>query len=305
MSIEKIDRNGIIILYKEQDWTSFDVVAKRRGILGTRKVGHSGTLDPMATGVLPLFMGRATKAVDMQVIKDKEYVATFKLGIKTDSGDILGTVIEEKPVDVTDEQVKSAVMSFKGEISQIPPMFSAIKVNGQPLYKLARKGITVDRNRRCVTIKEIEMLDDGNLPENEYKIRVKCTEGTYIRTLIDDIGEKLGCGGVMTSLCRTMACGYTAEQAVTISRLQKAREEGTIDSLVLSTDTVFMHLPRIDLSKELAMRTLNGAESRISKPDGDYRVYYHDRFFAVSNITDKKLKVIKLFTEKEKENLDA
>ena len=184
-------------------------------------------------------------------------------------------------------------------------MFSAIKVNGQPLYKLARKGVTVDRNRRCVTIKEIEMLDDGNLPENEYKIRVKCTEGTYIRTLIDDIGGKLGCGGVMTSLCRTMACGYTAEQAVTISQLQKAREEGTIDSLVLSTDTVFMHLPRIDLSKELAMRTLNGAESRISKPDGDYRVYYHDRFFAVSNITDKKLKVIKLFTEKEKENLDA
>ena len=207
-----VDRNGILILFKPQDWTSFDVIAKARGILGTRKVGHSGTLDPMATGVLPVFMGRATKAVDMQIIKDKEYIATFKLGLNTDTGDITGEVIKERAVSATKADVLAEMENFKGEITQLPPMYSAVKINGQPLYKLARRGVEaaqVERKPRKAVIRQLEMLEDETLSENEYKIRVLCSEGTYIRTLVEDMGENLGCGAVLTSLSRTMACGYT------------------------------------------------------------------------------------------------
>ncbi len=300
------DRNGIVILYKDQDWTSFDAVAKARGILATRKVGHAGTLDPLATGVLPLFLGRATKAINMQIVKDKEYVATFKLGTRTDSGDILGTVLAEKEVHVSRRELLEEMENFKGEITQYPPMFSAVKVNGQPLYKLARQGVTIDRKPRTAIIKELELVQDDTLPKNNYKIRVVCSEGTYIRTLIDDMGEVLGCGAVMTSLCRTSACGYKIEEAVSISQLQQARNDGTIDSLVRPTDSVFRHLPEMSLNKELTIRLINGAKSRISKPDGDYRIYYKGKFMAVANVTDKKISVVKLFVEpdKEKENFN-
>ncbi len=304
----QIDRNGILILYKPKDWTSFDVIAKARGILSTRKVGHSGTLDPMATGVLPIFIGRATKAVDMQIIKDKEYIATFKLGINTDTGDITGDVIKKRKVESFKEDVLNEIENFKGEITQLPPMYSAVKINGQPLYKLARRGIDakqVERKPRKAFIKVIEMIDDKNLDENEYKIKVLCSEGTYIRTLVEDIGENLGCGAVLTSLSRTMACGYTLSDAITLEQLQKARNDEKIESLIVNTDTIFMHLERIDLSKELAIRILNGARSRISKPDGDYRAYYNNKFYAIANVTDKKMSVVKLFVEKEKENIDA
>ena len=158
-----VDRNGILILYKPQDWTSFDVIAKARGILSTRKVGHSGTLDPMATGVLPVFMGRATKAVDMQIIKDKEYIAVFKLGLNTDTGDITGEVIKEREVTSSKADVLAEMENFKGEITQLPPMYSAVKINGQPLYKLARRGVEaaqVERKPRRAVIKELEMLEE-------------------------------------------------------------------------------------------------------------------------------------------------
>ena len=298
----QIDRSGILILEKPQGWTSFDVIAKARGILSTRKVGHSGTLDPMATGVLPLFMGRATKAVDMQIIKDKEYIARFRLGLNTDTGDITGEEINRREVKSTQDQVKAALENFKGEINQLPPMYSAVKLNGQPLYKLARQGVTVERKIRTVTIKELELLAYEN---EEYTIRILCTEGTYIRTLVEDLGEMLGCGAVLTALERTMACGYTLADTITIEQLQQARAEGTIDNLIAPVDTVFTHLPRIDLSKELAVRAVNGAKSRIAKPDGDYRVYYNDKFYAIARIEDKKMLVVKLFVDKEKENLDA
>ena len=300
------DRNGILILYKPQDWTSFDVIAKARGILSTRKVGHSGTLDPMATGVLPVFMGRATKAVNMQIIKDKEYIATFRLGLNTDTGDITGEVIKQRTVTAVKDDVLGEMEKFKGEITQLPPMYSAVKINGQPLYKLARRGASVEdveRKPRKAVIKELEMLDDDSLQENEYKIRVLCSEGTYIRTLVEDIGENLECGAVLTSLSRTMACGYTLADAVTLQQLQQARNDGTIDELIVNTDTVFMHLERVDLSPELAKRLLNGARSRIAKPDGDYRVYYKDKFYAIANVTEKKMSVVKLFVEKEKETI--
>lgn len=262
----------------------------------------------MATGVLPVFMGRATKAVDMQIIKDKEYIATFKLGLNTDTGDVTGEVINRRPVTATKEDVLAEMDNFRGEITQLPPMYSAVKINGQPLYKLARRGVTVEnveRKPRKAVIKELVMLEDDSLEENEYKIRVLCSEGTYIRTLVEDMGENLGCGAVLSSLSRTKACGYTLDDCITLEQLQQARADDTIDSLIVNTDTVFMHLERIDLSPELAKRLLNGARSRIAKPDGDYRVYYKDKFYAIANVTEKKMSVVKLFVEKEKENIDA
>ena len=294
----QIDRCGIIVMYKPQDWTSFDVIAKARGIMGTRKLGHAGTLDPMATGVLPIFIGRATKAVDMQIIKDKEYIATFRLGLNTDTGDITGEVIKEREVTATKDDVLKEMENFKGEITQFPPMYSAVKVNGQPLYKLARQGVTVERKPRKAIIHQLVMTD-SNEAENTYTIRVVCSEGTYIRTLVEDMGENLGCGAVLTSLSRTKACGYTLDQTITLEQLQHARDTDTIDSLIAPVDTVFMHLDRIDLSDELAKRAINGARSRISKPDGDYRVYHNDLFIAVANVTDKKMSVVKLFVDKE------
>lgn len=297
------ERNGIVILYKDTDWTSFDAVAKARGILGTRKVGHSGTLDPMATGVLPIFLGRATKAINMQIVKDKEYIAVFELGMNTDTGDITGEIINKRPVNADKNSVLLQLENFKGEIEQYPPMYSAVKVNGQPLYKLARQGITIERKPRKVTIKEIELIDDDTLSINQYKIRVLCSEGTYIRTLVEDIGENLGCGAVLTELCRTKACGYTLDEAISISQLQEARNNGTIDALVRKIDSLFMHLEKLNLSKLLATRLLNGAGSRISKEDGIYRAYYKDKFYAVVSIQNKKMELIKLFVEKEKEEL--
>ena len=216
-----VERCGIIVMYKPQDWTSFDVIAKARGIMGTRKLGHAGTLDPMATGVLPIFIGRATKAVDMQIIKDKEYIAIFKLGLNTDTGDITGEVINERPVNVTKDDVLAEMEKFKGEIQQYPPMYSAVKVNGQPLYKLARQGVTVERKPRKAIIKELVMTD-CNQAENIYTIRVVCSEGTYIRTLVEDMGENLGCGAVLTQLTRTKACGYSLEDTITLEELQQA-----------------------------------------------------------------------------------
>lgn len=289
---------GIIVLNKPSDWTSFDVIAKARGIMGYRKLGHSGTLDPMATGVLPIFIGRATKAVNMQIIKDKEYIAVFKLGLNTDTGDITGEVIKERPVVSTKDDVLAEMEKFKGEIQQYPPMYSAVKVNGQPLYKLARQGVTVERKPRTAVIKELVMTDCDEA-NNTYTIRVLCSEGTYIRTLVEDMGENLGCGAVLTSLTRTKACGYTLEDTITLEDLQQARNNGTIPQLITPVDTVFSHLERIDLSDELAKRLLNGARSRISKADGDYRVYYNNVFYAVANVTDKKMSVVKLFVDKE------
>ncbi|MEG0090538.1 MAG: tRNA pseudouridine(55) synthase TruB [Oscillospiraceae bacterium] len=294
----RVDRCGILILNKPTQWTSFDVIAKSRGILSTRKLGHAGTLDPMATGVLPVFIGKATKAVDMQIIKEKEYIATFKLGLNTDTGDITGQQINSRPVSATKEDVLAELLNFKGEIGQYPPMYSAVKVNGQPLYKLARKGITVQRKLRKVVIKSLEMLEE-NEEEHTYTIKVLCSEGTYIRTLVEDIGENLGCGAVLTKLVRTKACGYCLEEAITLEQLQKARENDTLDSLITKVDSVFMHLERIDLSQELALRLVNGAQSTISKEDGDYRVYFEDVFYAVANVADKKISAVKLFVDRE------
>ena len=211
--------NGIIIIDKPSDWTSMDVCAKLRGILKEKKIGHAGTLDPMATGVLPVFVGNATRAVEFAEQGDKEYIATLRLGLVTNTQDTTGETLEEHPVTVSRGDLEAVLPRFTGEIDQIPPMFSAIKINGKKLYELARSGKEVERKARRITIREMEVMEQ--LSDCEYTIRVRCSKGTYIRTLCHDIGAALCCGGCMASLRRTMAAGFTISEAVTLETVQE------------------------------------------------------------------------------------
>ena len=218
--------NGIICVNKPPEFTSFDVIAKMRGIMRVKRLGHAGTLDPMATGVLPVFVGRATKACDILPDRDKVYRAGFKLGLVSDTQDIYGTVSEGKSAaDITAEQVKDALGGFVGDIMQVPPMYSAVMINGQRLYDLARQGVVVEREPRPVTVFSLELLeyDEGTCSGS---LEISCSKGTYIRTLINDVGDTLGCGGVMTSLVRTKACGFSLEDCVTLEDLQKLANYG-------------------------------------------------------------------------------
>lgn len=228
--------NGIVNVYKEKGFTSFDVVAKMRGIFQQKKIGHTGTLDPDAEGVLPVCLGRATKVCDLLTDKDKEYEAVLLLGVMTDTQDLSGEVLEERPVTATEDEVKDAILSFVGDYMQIPPMYSALKVNGQKLCDLARKGVTVERKARPVTIHEIEILS-VNLPE--IHLRVHCSKGTYIRTLCQDIGEKLGCGGCMKSLLRTRVAAFAVGDALKLDELETRLKSGD-ESFIHSVDSVFM-----------------------------------------------------------------
>lgn len=211
--------NGVIPVFKEQGYTSFDVVAKLRGILGIKKIGHTGTLDPMATGVLPVCIGRATKLVDYLTDSTKEYEAVIKLGMITDSYDATGKILQDNPVSVDEDTVREVIRSFKGEYMQIPPMYSAIKINGERLYKLARAGQTVDRKPRLCHINRIEILPGYALPY--VGIRVECSKGTYIRSLANDIGEKLGTGACLTELKRTKTGGFLTEDCYTLSEIEE------------------------------------------------------------------------------------
>ncbi len=213
--------NGVINVYKEAGFTSHDVVAKLRGIFGQRKIGHTGTLDPAATGVLPVCLGSATKLCDLLADQDKEYVAELLLGVRTDTQDMTGQVLEEKEVKATEEQVREAVLSFQGEYLQVPPMYSALKVNGKKLYELARAGKEVERQARSVMIHEVQICK-MELPL--VRIRVRCSKGTYIRTLCEDIGKKLGCGATMSSLVRTRVGFFQAEDAYTLAKLQELKD---------------------------------------------------------------------------------
>ena len=236
--------NGIIIIDKPQDWTSMDVCAKLRGVLGERRIGHAGTLDPMATGVLPVFVGRATRGVEFAERGDKEYVAGLKLGRVTDTQDTSGNTLEEHPVEVTAEQVRGVLPQFTGDILQVPPMYSAIKIGGKKLYELARKGKEVERPARPVTIHALTL--EGQTAPDEFTIRVKCSKGTYVRTLCHDIGAALGCGGCMSSLRRTMACGYDLHEA---HPLQEVLETENPAGLLLPTDSLFAAHPALTLGK--------------------------------------------------------
>ncbi|MGN0388555.1 MAG: tRNA pseudouridine(55) synthase TruB [Suilimivivens sp.] len=244
--------HGMINVYKEKGFTSHDVVAKLRGICKQKKIGHTGTLDPDAVGVLPVCLGCATRLCDMLTDKDKEYVAVLRLGITTDTQDATGKVLAEKEVSVSEEEVRAVIASFEGEQLQIPPMYSALKVNGKKLYELAREGKEIERKARPIVVHEIEILSE-NMPE--FTIRVKCSKGTYIRAICHDIGQKLSCGGVMVSLKRTKVGNFGIEDAYTLSQIEDMAKEGKLCEILLPVEKVFEKLPEIRV-KETAMKAL-------------------------------------------------
>ena len=282
---------GILIVDKPMDWTSFDVIAKLRGILGTRKLGHSGTLDPMATGVLPVFCGGASKAVDLQLNHDKTYRATLRLGARTDTGDSTGTVLETAPVTAGEKELLAVLPQFIGAQMQVPPMYSAVKINGQPLYKLAREGVTVERKARPIEIYGIEY--GGSPAENEYVLTVRCSKGTYIRTLCKDIGEKLGCGGCMESLRRVAAGEYTIDEAVPLQTLLDTEEP---EKYLRGVDTMFRNYPAVTLTANQETRCRNGNAFSVSRSPGTYRAYSQGgEFLMLAKVDGGVMSTIKSF----------
>lgn len=307
--------NGIINIYKEAGFTSFDVVAKMRGICGQKKIGHTGTLDPDATGVLPVCLGNATKVCELLTDHDKEYTAELFLGVRTDTQDVtgkaIGGIFADKYADMDkvsemsceimqpgilsskdlarlpgDDAISDAIKSFVGEIDQVPPMYSALKVNGQKLCDLARKGVEVERTARRITVFEIEIIDI-KLPV--VKMRVHCSKGTYIRTLCDDIGEKLGCGGTMLSLVRSKVGPFVLDNAIKLSDIQKAKDEDCLAQLVTSVDSLFAYRRAVTVTEEAMRLLMNGnvlyansfSERVDNLKDGElFRVYKNDGCFA-------------------------
>ena len=239
--------DGVLNIRKEKGYTSFDVVAKLRGILHMKKIGHTGTLDPEAEGVLPVVLGKATKLVDLLTEKQKTYEALLHLGLETDTQDMTGTVLEEKPVEVTEEEVRTVIRSFLGEQQQIPPMYSALKVDGKKLYELAREGKTVERKPRAVQFYEIE-IKKIELPYVRFS--VTCSKGTYIRTLCHDIGQKLGCGGCMEELLRTRSGNFVWEDSMTLAEVEEAVKDGTIEDRVICIGQVLKDYPEIFCTRE-------------------------------------------------------
>ena len=292
--------NGIIIIDKPQGWTSMDVCAKLRGMFHEKRVGHAGTLDPMATGVLPVFIGRATRAVEFAAGSDKEYIAGLKLGVVTNTQDTTGEVLEQRPVAAEREDVVRVLSQFTGLIEQLPPMYSAIKINGKKLYELARKGQEVERKPRPVTIHALEILDQAPAQETDYLIRVACSKGTYVRTLCHDIGQALGCGGCMSSLQRVKAAGFTLADSVTLEAVQEAVDRGEGESLLLPVNCCFAGLPVLVLKPAGAEKKIrNGAALPVRDvPDGEYRVYGMDKtFLALGRAVGGRLTTVKSFFE--------
>ena len=291
---------GILIVDKPTDWTSFDVIAKLRGILGTRKLGHSGTLDPMATGVLPVFCGGASKAVDLQLDHTKAYRAVLKLGARTDTGDVTGTVLETAPVTAGEKELLEVLPQFVGSQMQTPPMYSEVKINGQPLYKMARQGIEVERKARPI---EIFRLEYGGSPaENEYELTVRCSKGTYVRVLLEEIAAAMGQKGTMSALRRVAAGVYTEADAHTLEEIQAAKNEGpaALEALMLPVESVFGSLPLLTVAPKVEQHLYNGCPtSRYPAADGRYRVRNEaGQFLGLANIVGGVLKVEKLFVER-------
>ena len=257
--------NGIIVIDKPQEWTSMDVCAKIRGVLHERRVGHAGTLDPMATGVLPVFVGRATRAVEFASESEKEYIAGLKLGVVTNTQDTTGQVVEERPVEADRAALEGALAAFRGEITQIPPMYSALKRDGKKLYELARAGKEVERAPRPVTIHALEVLDQTG--PDRYTLRVRCSKGTYVRTLCHDIGAALGCGGCMSALRRTEAAGFSLAEAVPLEALLDAPDPA---ALLRPVDAYFFRYP---VEGTALRKAKNGNPFPCSAADGDWRVY--------------------------------
>ncbi len=283
--------NGIVVIDKPAGWTSMDVCAKLRGIFHEKRVGHAGTLDPMATGVLPVFVGRATRAVEFAENSRKEYVAELRLGIVTDTQDTSGHTLETRPVTASREDVEAALECFRGEIAQVPPMYSAVKINGQKLYDLARRGREVERKPRPVTIYELELLEQSG--NGDYRLRCVCSKGTYIRTLCHDLGRTLGCGGAMSGLRRTGAGGFTLADAVTIETVQLQGE-----ALLRPTDSLFASHPALTVRSAGVERRVRSGNSFTENaiPDGMYRVYGRDgAFLCLSRATGGTVVSVKNF----------
>lgn len=287
--------NGIILIDKPQEWTSHDVVGKLRGILHERRIGHSGTLDPLATGLLVIFVGRATRAVEFAEADTKEYIAGLRLGISTDTQDITGRVISSGGSVPDEFQLRKALDSFKGELEQIPPMYSAIKVGGKKLYELARKGESIERRPRHITVFD---LDIAGRADDDYVLRVSCSKGTYVRTLCNDIGQALGCGGCMSSLRRTKAGVFSVEDAHTIAEIQEAADRGEAESLIIPLDTLFSEFNKLTVPAVAEKKLRNGSIVNTSVSDGKYRVYSEsNEFLLLGEVQSGKLKTIKSFFE--------
>ncbi len=296
--------NGIIVINKQEGFTSFDVVAVVRGILREKKIGHSGTLDPMATGVLPVLIGRAAKAQSLLPDTDKQYRAGFRLGMTTDTLDITGKVLSETKAACTKEEIQKILPHFRGNIMQIPPMYSAVQKNGVRLYDLARQGIEVEREARPVTVDTLE-LESFDQETQSGTLIISCSKGTYIRVICDDIGKELGCGCVMTSLVRTKACGYTLDDAVTLKELEQIKNEDRVSEILRPTDSIFTCFDKINVSEKQATRFSNGGGLMLdrvkalkTKENGKlYRVYGGKEFLGlgVVNLEKNELSVKKKF----------
>lgn len=288
--------NGIIVIDKENGYTSFDVVAKMRRICGEKKIGHTGTLDPMATGVLPILIGNATKAQSLLPESDKEYEATFSFGITTDTLDITGKVLSQTESNVKSEDLEAVLPQFRGDIMQLPPMYSAVSKDGVRLYELARKGLVTEREARPITVYKLDLLNfDEQLQSAQ--ILVKCSKGTYIRSICDDIGQALGCGAVMTSLRRVTACGYTLDDAITLEKAKELSENGMLEEYLIPTESVFACYPSVKVTEAQAVRFKNGGGLMLSRTDVDdnsengayYRVYNSsDVFLGLGYVNKEK-----------------
>ena len=284
--------NGIVIIDKPQGWTSQDVTARLRRVFNTRRIGHGGTLDPMATGVLPVFVGRATRGVEFFEHAEKTYETVLRLGITTDTEDTTGTVLSEATVSVTGEQAEAVLEQFRGEILQVPPMYSALKVNGQKLCDLARKGREVERKPRPITIHELTLLEMG---EDTLRLRVRCSKGTYIRTLCKDIGEALGCGGCMQELRRVTAGEYTIEESVPLLQLLEEQEP---EKYLRNVDTMFRNYPEVKLTANQEKRCRNGNSFTLNIADGTYRAYSQTgEFLMLAKVEDGVMSTVKSFFE--------
>jgi tRNA pseudouridine 55 synthase len=284
--------SGIIIIDKPADWTSHDVIAKCRGIFRQRRIGHAGTLDPMATGVLPVFVGRATRAVEFAIDGEKTYLARCRFGQISDTQDSTGRILEERIVDITQADLEAALPRFLGAQTQLPPMYSAIKINGKKLYDLARKGKEVERTPRPITIHRLELTAFDGCTAT---LLVQCSKGTYIRTLCHDLGQYLGCGALMSGLRRTAACGYGEAQAVTLEQLQGCPDPS---QLLMPVDSLFQMYPSIDITLEQTQKCRNGLAFPCAAPDGTYRVYGPDgEFLMLGHCKAKIMSTIKSFYE--------
>ena len=284
--------NGIVIIDKPQGWTSQDVTARLRRVFNTRRIGHGGTLDPMATGVLPVFVGRATRGVEFFEHAEKTYETVLRLGITTDTEDITGTVLTRQEVSVTEDQLETVLQQFRGEILQVPPMYSALKVNGQKLCDLARKGKEVERKPRPITIHELTLL---GVEAEGIRLRVRCSKGTYIRTLCKDIGQALGCGGCMAQLRRVSAGEYTIEESVP---LQTLLETEAPETYLRQVDTMFRNHPSVTLTEKQTLRCRNGNSFSVKWENGTYRAYApNGEFLMLAKVEDGVMSTIKSFWE--------